>query len=314
MALVRFLRESERGSSRTLVVGWTLALTATFSFSIAPTITRGALLSGMAPSALMLSRMALACLLLTAFIAVTLPDRLRIDRRGLFFCLLAGVANGTGFIAFLNALTRISASVASMLFSVYPLVVLALLALRGEKFTRRNAVRLVVGLGGIYLLIGPNGRVDVTGALLVMAAIICFALQMVTAQWFLREYHTWTITLYINLAILLVSIIWWLAEQGQWIDPGRDGWRAIILLAVVSTFVARFAMYGGMQYLGSGQVALTVPLETLLGVTWSMMFLKEKLVGWQWAGALLILISMTLAIQRLRITRKPVRWRSWSRP
>lgn len=295
-------------------IGWVLALSATFGFSFAPTLTRGALLSGMAPSSLLFARMLLACALLGLFIAVTLPDRLRIDRRGLLFAALAGVGNGAGFILFFLALTRLSASVASMIFSLYPLAVLSLLALRGEPFTRRNVVRLSLGLAGVYLLIGPSGRVDVAGALLVIGAIFFFAGQMVIAQWYLREYHTWTITFYVNLTILLISFGWWLLSNQQWHDPGAQGWAYIVTLAVVSTFIARFALYGGMQYLGSGQVSLTVPLETLLSVTWSMVFLHEKLFGWQWAGAVFILASMTLAIQRLRFARRSARWRAWSRP
>lgn len=314
MALARFLSLTRSDPAKSLWIGWALALTATFSFSIAPSITRGAILAGMAPAALLLARMVLACLLLGVFIALKAPDQLRIDKRGLLFAGIAGVANGAGFISFYSALARMSASVASMLFSLYPVAVLALLALRGEKFTRRNTLRLILGLAGIYLLIGPSGRVDPTGALLVLMAILSFATQMVVAQWYLRAYQTWTITFYVSLGILMVSVVWWLAAQGEWADPGRQGWTSVILLAVVSTFVARFAMYGGMQHLGSGQVALTVPLETLLAVSWSMLFLDEKLVGWQWAGAVLILASMTLAIQRLRIVKRPVRWRIWSRP
>jgi drug/metabolite transporter (DMT)-like permease len=36
-------------------------------------------------------------------------------------------------------------------------------------------------------------------------------------------------------------------------------------------------------------------LETMLSVTWSVLFLGEQLLQWQWLGAGLILISALLA-------------------
>jgi drug/metabolite transporter (DMT)-like permease len=81
-------------------------------------------------------------------------------------------------------------------------------------------------------------------------------------------------------------------------------------LAVVSTFIARLLLFSGIRRLGSGQFALLAPLETLLTVIWSYLFLQERLTAIQWAGGLLILFSMVLAVQRLRLTG---RWRPWPR-
>jgi len=39
-----------------------------------------------------------------------------------------------------------------MIFTVYPLAVLCILALRGERFTLRGAVRILLGIAGVYLL------------------------------------------------------------------------------------------------------------------------------------------------------------------
>ena len=51
--------------------------------------------------------------------------------------------------------------------------------------------------------------------------------------------------------------------------------------------------------LGGSQVILMTPLETLLSVLWSVIFLQERLSGWQWLGGLFILISAMLAAKRL---------------
>jgi drug/metabolite transporter (DMT)-like permease len=294
-------------------VGWPLALTATVSFSIAPPVTKGAILAGVQPATLLLARMILSLLLLGGYLVFFDPEHLRIDRKGLLVAVVTGMVNGMGFLSFFQALTRLESSIASMIFMVNPLIVLMMLASRGEKLTRRHGLRLLLGIGGVYLLVGPSGKVDLRGALLVLVAAFTFATQLVSIQWYLKTYQPWTITFYMVLGMSLVGLGWWLGSGGTWVIQGRTGWTAVIVLALISTFVARLAMFGGVRFLGSGQIAMTVPLETLLSVSWALLFLHERLNPWQWLGGALILASMILAIQRLRLRRRRLRWRAWSR-
>lgn len=288
--------------------GWAMALTATLGYSFAPPAAKVAILAGVPPSALMALRMTLTMALMGGFMLLFKPGLLKIDRRGLAITMGTGVINGFGFLAFFLALTRLEAAVASMIFSLNPLVVILMLALRGEPVTRRYGLRLLLGIGGVYLLIGPAGTVDPTGALLVLITVFVFATQMVSIQWFLQAYHAWTITFYMVLGMSAVGLLWWLSQGWAWSDPGNIGWAAIITLALGSTFLARLAMFGGIKILGGSQVAMTVPLETFLSVMWAVLFLQERLSLVQWLGGLLISASMILAIHRLRLSR-----RSWSR-
>jgi drug/metabolite transporter (DMT)-like permease len=69
----------------------------------------------------------------------------------------------------------------------------------------------------------------------------------------------------------------------------------MLTLSVISTFLARLCFHGAIQRMGSGQMSLLMSLETMLSVTWSVLFLGEQLLQWQWLGAGLILISALLA-------------------
>jgi drug/metabolite transporter (DMT)-like permease len=58
---------------------------------------------------------------------------------------------------------------------------------------------------------------------------------------------------------------------------------------------------------------LLLPIETLLAILWSFLFLGERLLLLQLVGGSLILLSAMLAVQRLgRIPRRR-RWRVWLR-
>jgi drug/metabolite transporter (DMT)-like permease len=193
------------------------------------------------------------------------------------------------------------------------LVTLAFLAARGERFTRRHYFRLALGLVGVYLLIGPAGRVDWLGVLLVLVTVCAFALHLTLIQWYLQPYNARTITFYVVAIMTVVNSGLWLAQGGEWRDVGFSGWFIIAVLALVSTYLARLAMFEGVRRLGGSQVALLLPLETLLAVIWSVMFLGERLNFWEWVGGGLILLSALLAIQRLNLARWRPRWRVWSR-
>ncbi len=285
--------------------GWAIAIGSTVAFSFATPLARAAILLGITPSALLAIRLTLTTFLLFGTILFGDAARLRIDRRGLGLCILAGAANGVGMLAYFSSLTRISSSIASVIFSLSPLALLALLALRGEKFTARNTARLALGLGGVYLLIGPGGNVDFTGALLALAAVFTVPFQIVIMQWFLGDYDARTVTLYMVGTMMAITVGAWLVEGAVWHDPGWQGWALVITLAVVSTYLARLMLFLSVRKIGGGQTGLLAPLETLFTVVWSILFLRERLMPVQWIGSSLIVLSAALAVERLW----QVRWR-----
>ncbi len=294
-------------------LGWAMALFSSFAFSIATPVAKGAIASGLNPDTLLTFRLIVSTLLLGGMIVLTAPRTLRLDRRGGLVCAIAGVSNGLGMLTYFLALARIDGSLAVMIFAISPLVTLAMLALRGERFTRRHFLRLALGLAGVYLLVGPTGRVDWVGVLLVMVTVFAFALHLALIQWYLQAYDARTITFYVVATMTLFNLGLWSFEGGEWRNLGWSGWFIVLVLAVVSTFLARLAMFEGVRHLGGSQMALLLPLETLLAVLWSVIFLGERLPFWEWVGGGLILLSALLAIRRLNLARWRPRWRAWSR-
>ena len=154
-----------------------MALFSTACFSLAPPLGKAAIDLGMDLLALLTLRMRLRrfCWARPSLHGAP-PAAHRPAWAGL--CLAAGVANGVGMVMFFRSLERLDASIGSMIFSLSPLVLLLLLALRGEKFTYRNVIRLALGIAGVYLLIGPGGDVDLYGALLAMGTIFTVPIQI----------------------------------------------------------------------------------------------------------------------------------------
>lgn len=201
---------------------------------------------------------------------------------------------------------------AAMLISLSPLAVLSLLALRGEKVTYRHAIRMALALAGVYLLIGPSGDVSLVGAAFIIVSLFAFAMQMVLLQWYLLDYDARSVTFYVLVAMTAGVFLWWLFKGMPWQAPGVSGWASILAIGIVGTYAARLLLFGSVSRIGGGQTSMLSPVETLLAVIWSYLFLGERLELVQLIGGALILISAMLAIQRLRRGRRS-RWRIWAR-
>lgn len=290
--------------------GWTYALASTLAFSTVTPIGKAVIADGLPASGIIVVRLALTVALLGLTLLVTGPGRLRANRRMLAVSAAVGLSNGLGMLTYFGSLAYINSSIASMIFSLSPLVTLALLALRGETFTYRQWVRLALGLVGVYLLIGPGGHVNLWGALLAAVSVFTVPIQLVFIQWFLPEGDPQASSFYMLTGMALTALIGWGWEGAPWQTPSLEGWAAILAITIFGTYLGRLAMFVAVQRLGGGQIGLLAPFETLLTVVWSVLFLHERLTPVQWLGGSLILLSALLAVQRLgRVTLRVARRR-----
>jgi len=281
-------------------IGWFLAVSSVVSTCIVSPLARNVIVGGMHPAFLLLVRLALTVFLLFATFAIISPKRLRMPRRGLLSVMVIGLIGGFEICSFFLSLAWLDSSMASMLKTTQPLAVLLLLRLGGEPLTLRHGIRLLLAIGGVYLLVGPGGRVEPFGLLMITISVILYALQIVFTQWYLREYDSSSVTIYMLTMMTVVVAAWWWFEEIAWYNPDRTGWITIIVLAVVSTYYARLALYAAVPRIGSGQISLLWPLQMFLAVIVSVIWLNEQLTPTQWFGGCLILTSALLAIKKTR--------------
>lgn len=286
-------------------LGWSLALGSTAAQSIVTPLARSVILGGLSPTLLLLIRLSLAVLLLAVTLAFFDRRSLLIDRRGLGMVSFIGIISGIEICCFFWSLAFVDASMASMIKSVQPLAVLIFLQFGGERLTRRHLLRLLLAFAGVYLLIGPGGEVAPMGLFLLFISIVFYAAQLVFTQWYLRDYDTGTVTIYLLALMTIVVAIWWGFEGAPWRTPTPYDWWVILILVIVSTYFARLALYGAVWRIGSGQVSLLWPLQIFLSIVFSILLLGERLTLIQWLGGILVLASALMAIQRLG----SVKWR-----
>lgn len=278
--------------------GWLLTVLTVAMFSIATPMTKHALVSGEDPLALLSIRMIIGSALIGGWILATSPGRLRMVPTHAGLALLAGISNGVGMVSYFFALGRIDGSIASMIFACSPLCTLGILALRGERISRMSMIRMGVGAAGIWLIVGPSGAVDPLGALGVLVSAITFAIHLAILQWNLKGADGRATTLLIVVGMALVSSLVWATRGGTGAAMGSVGWTTAIVLAIVSTWLARMSLFEAVRRIGSGQVSMLLPLETPLAVTLSVVFRGERPGIWEGVGGLLIVASAALGARR----------------
>jgi drug/metabolite transporter (DMT)-like permease len=264
-------------------------------------LARGVIVGGMAPSTLLFLRLVLATALLGGTLALVAPRRLKLTRRGLGVMAVVGILAGFEISTFFWSLAYVDASTSSIIKSVQPLVVLLLLTFGGERITGRHLSRLLLSMVGIYLLVGLGGKIDPFGAFLIGLSLIFYGLQLVQIQWWLKEYDTWTTAFYLTAFMTVIVGGWWATQGAPWVAPTPVEWTVILVLAVVGTYLARLALFSAIARIGSGQIALLWPLQTLTAIVLAVIFLQERLTPIQWLGGALVLAATFLALPGIRL-------------
>lgn len=286
--------------------GWALVLLASVVLSASPVVARGVLRGGMDPTLLLMLRFWLATALLGAVLALRAPALLRINRRGLQRCAFAALLAGLDTLAFFYALQRLEASLAVMLSSFYPLLVLVWLRLRGEPFTVLDLIRLAMGIGGVYFLTGLGQTADWLGVLLIGFSTMTYSLFIVVLPTLQPAIDTNTSAFYVVASMTVYFTLFWLLQGAHWQPPATEGWLAVVWLAVLGVVVHRLLLFAGIARIGSAETALLAPVDILLTIVWSLLFLGERVQALQWLGGSLILLSAMLALLRLNRTRRRV--------
>jgi drug/metabolite transporter (DMT)-like permease len=272
------------------------ALLSALVLGTTPILGKMAYAGGMDPYNLTAIRTAVAAALLWAFYLSTKKNRrfIYIYPAGLLISAAAGALNGASSLLYYNGLTVIDAGVGQMLYSLYPLFVVIIRRLDGQRVSNWTKVRLALAILAVMLLITPRGgNVDWIGAALMLGAGLMYAMHLAVSQRVLYEMPAPTVALYVLTSMTVVVCVAYVLH-GPTAIP-LTGLPPTLMLAGI-TVTSRLLMFLGVKQLGSIQTALLGVTEILVTVVLSIFVLGEQLVGRQWLGAAILITSLLLII------------------
>ncbi|MBN1147568.1 MAG: DMT family transporter [Anaerolineales bacterium] len=300
------------------------ALASAFFLGMAPIFGKQAILLGLYPLTVVAVRTALAALLLLVVMLLFYRPYLFIYPAGLLGCLVAGWTNGLGSLFYYSALGRINAGLGHLLYSLYPLFLVLWLSLDKQPPSRLTLLRLLLAAPAILLLVGvDNGKVDLVGVFEMLIASALYALHLPVNQRVLYDMPAPTVTLYTLLAMSAIVVPTALfsgsfiqANDINGVVPAFQDYLWPIVGLTLVTFLSRLTLFMGVKQLGGMQTALLGLSELLVAIFFAQTWLGERFTTQQWAGAILLVISLALVALEKPPPKKQTTggFLSWLRP
>src|SRR5512138_1532606 len=188
--------------------GINAALISALFLGLAPVFGKLAMGPGnFSPLAVVSLRTTMATLLLVIIIVVFKRPILYIYPAGLLGCLLAGVVNGVGSIFYYIGLSKLNASVAQMLYALYPFFVALWLQLDKQTPSKLTGFRIIIAsISAVLLTRAQTGNIDLWGVLFMLIAAALYALHLPINQRVLYDVPAPTVTVYTLMAMSMIVI------------------------------------------------------------------------------------------------------------
>lgn len=301
---------------KTHTTGIFAALSSAIFLGLSPVFGKLAINFGFSPLAVVALRTSMAAALIFLIVVIFYRSFLYIFPVGLFGCILAGLINGLGSILYYMALTRLSASVGQMLYSLYPFFVAIWMVLDRQPPSRLTLIRIGIATAAMLLLTSlPSNSADPLGVAMMLGAAILYALHLPINQRVLYEVPAPTVTLYTLLSMSAVVVPAYLIFDTKWPTISMPWWPVFGLTLVTS--LSRLSLFLGIKRIGGMQTALLGLGELLVTILFSYIWLGEQLSWTQWLGA----AGLGLSLLLVRFESPPPLphsskngWLSWIRP
>jgi drug/metabolite transporter (DMT)-like permease len=270
------------------------ALISALFLGLAPVFGKAAMGAGkFSPLTVVALRTSMAALLLVIIIAVFKRRILYIYPAGLLGCLMAGAVNGIGSIFYYFGLSKLNASVAQMLYALYPFFVALWLQLDKQAPSKLTGLRIFIAGISTFLLTSAQAQgIDIWGVIFMLIAAALYALHLPINQRVLYDVPAPTVTVYTLLAMSLIVVPAYLIFDRS-LPPQDAPWLPVFGLTAV-TFFSRLLLFLGVKHIGGMQTALLGLGELLVAILFSHLLLGEMLTTWQWIGAVGLSLSLLL--------------------
>lgn len=227
--------------------------------------------------------------------------------------LLVSVLGLTGIalynIAFFVA-TRDASIVKSSLFIASNPVLIVILSgiFLKEVITRRNVIGLILALIGATIIIteGQFKQLFESGLapidLVLLLAVICWALYSVVGKIALQKFGSITTTTYAVVigTLMLMPFVFFETNVAELQQASTLTWVSIIHMSVIVSVVSFIMYYQGIKMIGAARASIFINLMPLSAVILATILLGEQLLFVHILGAVFVLSGVTYGTWKTR--------------
>lgn len=233
----------------------------------------------------------LAVIMKTKNISFSIPAR---DLRNTG--IIAVFGSGLTTILLFTSYAYIDVGCATTLHFLYPVFVsLLCFAVYHETLGKRKLIALSLALLGALCFFHLNSSNSTLGLLLAASSALTYAFYMVQLEKTrLSHQNAYKVSFYLAIFILLETLVYhMLFSSIQFLLPW-SAYGLILLLALVSSFLAVVLLQKGIQCLGSSTASLFCLFEPITSVVCGTLFLHEALTPAKIMGCFIIFAALII--------------------
>lgn len=287
-------------SSRRHSQGVALCVASAVGFGLMAIFAKEAYAAGVGVATLLVLRFALAA---GAFWAIVTARR---PARPAPRVVLAGLGMGAVLYAaqsglFFSALTRIDASLTSLLLYTFPaLVVLVALALGRERPERRRIVALAFASAGaaLVLLTGPGADPDGLGVVLGLGSALAYTTYILVADSVVGRLDPFLLSALVATGAAASFTVYVAVSGDLSLGFAPIGWLWIAGVVAFSTVLALSFFLVGLPKVGPSTASIVSTIEPVVTVGLAMALFGERLGAAQALGGALVIGAVVLLARR----------------
>lgn len=218
------------------------------------------------------------------------------------YILLMGLTGVCLFYIFFNlAMTYMSASTGAIVQGITPAVIAipAVFFLK-EKLDGITILGIVLSIAGVVLVgfvhAGNSESSTAVGSILMILSVACWATYTIVS----KSIHTYdaivitALSTFTGTVFLIPAVV--IELWGRPVPAiSWQGWASIVYLGVFASAISYILYNRALKTLTAAQVGNFLNLDPVIGVIIAILFLKEKISGWQVVGGVLVLVGIWLS-------------------
>ena len=237
-----------------------------------------------------------------ALLVLAQGRRFALDRRSLFFAVLAGLTFACDLSLWHRSIRLVGPGLATILVGLQVFFMSAAgLVTRREKLTWRLALAVPLAVLGLFLIVGVDWRAGAAGYRWGVAAGVASALCYTGYLLALRRLQRGADlpARMANIAVVSAACAAFLAAIGAALGesfaiPDLASLGLLVLLGVIGQVLAWVLMSGGLPRMRHSLVGLVLLLQPLLAAVWDVLFFRRPTTPLEAAGAAATLAAIYL--------------------
>jgi drug/metabolite transporter (DMT)-like permease len=201
---------------------------------------------------------------------------------------------------FIGGLARTTVANSSLLLAATPVVIGLLSAALGqERVGLRHWAGAGLSLVGIYIVVGHGVTLSgtgVTGDLMMVAAVICWAVYTLGARRLVARHSPVAVT-GLSMAIgtlIYVPVMWPQVRSVEWTQLSAHTWIAVVYSAIFALGVAYVIWYAAVRQIGSAKTSVYSNVIPIVAMVTAVLFLGETLSVAEIVGAAAVLVGVAM--------------------